>query len=1009
MNRGAGGEETGGLGPIEAPIEAMRGAGPLVGRIDIVPEIPEGAQDCAGLVQDLLERAGEARPRLEALLEDTDTLEPFLAGVFCNAPYLRDLAMADPDRLARILESDPADFVLDLLQQVRDLRPQTQAELEKELRRAKAEVALAVALADISGAWPLDPVTASLTALADTSLDAAIRFLLNELAARGRFVPRDLENPVIGSGWIVLAMGKHGAGELNYSSDIDLIVLYDPHVAPLAEGAEAPVEFVRLTKRLVKIMQDRTVDGYVFRTDLRLRPDPGATPIAMSVPAALIYYEGLGQNWERAALIKARPCAGDREAGNAFLDEIQPFIWRKHLDFAAIADVHSIKRQINAHKGHRKVAVAGHNVKLGRGGIREIEFFVQTQQLIAGGRNPRLRDRRTLEMLKRLRVEGWVDDDARRELDEAYRFLRAVEHRVQMVNDEQSHTLPDTEEGLMRIAALMGFNCVESFGSALRARLVTVQTHYAGLFEAEPELASELGNLVFTGDEDDPDTLETLSRIGFKRPLDAIRIIKAWHFGRYPATRSAKSRERLTELHPVLINALGGTTNPDAALMAFDRFISHLPIGVPLFSMLHANPHLLTLLATILGEAPRLSEIVSQRSSVLDAILDPSFYEDMPREADFAERLETTLAQARTYEEALDRARIFGQEQMFLIGVRLLSDTLNPGQAGRAYSRLARVLVRALLERASEHVREASGSVAGGEVAVLAMGKLGGMEMTPTSDLDMIVLYDFPDEVSASDGKRALSPSQYYMRLTQRLVAAISAPTSEGTLYEVDFRLRPSGNSGPLATRLSAFSVYQAENAWTWEHMALTRADVIVGSEAFREKVQKVICEVLCQPRDLETLRIDVADMRARIEAEKPAKDIWSLKTVPGGIIDVEFIAQYLQLAHAGAHPEILSPTTEIALGKAAEIGVLDAGDAEVLIPAIRLYHALTQILRLSVGEGFDREKTPAGVLSLLARSAHQADFERLESLLRDTQKAVRGSFERIVGPVRAKEDKPSQ
>ncbi|WP_321341740.1 bifunctional [glutamine synthetase] adenylyltransferase/[glutamine synthetase]-adenylyl-L-tyrosine phosphorylase [Breoghania sp.] len=1009
MNRAAGGNETGAQGPIEAPISQMRGMGALAERIDIVPEMPAGAHDCADLAQDLLERAGEARERLEALFEDNDALEPFLAGVFGNAPYLRDLAMADPDRLARILESDPADFVLGLLQQVRDLRPETQAELEKELRRAKADAALAVALADISGAWPLDPVTASLTALADTSLHATIRFLLNELAARGKFVPKDPDDPAIGSGWIVLAMGKHGAGELNYSSDIDLIVLYDPHVAPLADGVEAPVEFVRLTKRLVKIMQDRTADGYVFRTDLRLRPDPGATPVAMSVPAALIYYEGLGQNWERAALIKARACAGDHEAGNAFLEEIQPFIWRKHLDFAAIADVHSIKRQINAHKGHRKVAVAGHNVKLGRGGIREIEFFVQTQQLIAGGRNPRLRDRRTLEMLKRLRAEGWVDDEARVELDEAYRFLRAVEHRVQMVNDEQSHTLPESDEGLMRIASLMGFNSLEGFGSALRARLVIVQTHYAGLFEAEPELASELGNLVFTGDEDDPDTLETLSRIGFKRPADAIRIIKAWHFGRYPAARSAKARERLTELHPVLIDALGSTTNPDAALMAFDRFLSHLPVGVPLFSLLHANPQLLTLLATILGEAPRLSEIVSQHSSVLDAILDPSFYEDMPREADFAERLETTLAQARTYEEALDRARIFGQEQMFLIGVRLLSDTLNPGQAGRAYSRLARVLVRALLERAAGHVREASGSVEGGEVAILAMGKLGGMEMTPTSDLDMIVLYDFPDDVSGSDGKRALSPSQYYMRLTQRLVAAISAPTSEGTLYEVDFRLRPSGNSGPLATRLSAFSVYQAENAWTWEHMALTRADVIAGSEAFREKVRKVICQVLCQPRDLDKLRIDVADMRARIEAEKGAKDIWSLKTVPGGIIDVEFIAQYLQLAHAAEHREILSQTTETALARAAEAGVLDANDAEILIPAIRLYHALTQILRLSVGEGFDREQTPAGVLSLLARSAHQADFERLESLLRDTQKAVRETFERLVGPVKAKEEKPAE
>ncbi|MDJ0931861.1 bifunctional [glutamine synthetase] adenylyltransferase/[glutamine synthetase]-adenylyl-L-tyrosine phosphorylase [Breoghania sp.] len=984
---------------MESAIHAVLGNGSLAARIDIVPQIHEGGPN-GEVINDLIERAGEEAERLQALLDEDDALKPFLSGVFANAPYLRDLAMAEPSRLARILESDPADFVLALLECVRTLRPDSQAALEHDLRCAKAEAALAVALADLSGAWPLEPVTASLSALADAALDATIRFLLTELSERGKFKPVDPEDPAKDSGWIVLAMGKHGAEELNYSSDIDLIVLYDPHVAPLAEGVEAPVEFVRLTKRLVKIMQERTANGYVFRTDLRLRPDPGATPLAMSVPAALIYYESMGQNWERAALIKARPCAGDKEAGRIFLHDIAPFIWRKHLDFAAIADVHSIKRQINAHKGHAAIAVSGHNVKLGRGGIREIEFFVQTQQLIAGGRNPRLRNRRTLEMLKRLCAEGWVDDEARAELDDAYRFLRAVEHRIQMVNDEQTQTLPEIDEGLMRIAALMGFSSPEPFGDALRIRLHVVQKHYADLFEAESELASELGNLVFTGDDDDPDTLETLSRIGFKRPLDAIRIVKSWHFGRYPATRSAKARERLTELHPALIDAFGCTTGADAALSSFDRFLSKLPAGVPLFSLLYANPHLLSLLATIMGEAPRMSEIVSRRASVLDAILDPSFYEDMPREADFAARLETTLALVRSYEDALDRARIFGQEQMFLIGVRLLSDTLNPGQAGRAYTRLARVLVRALLVRAADHLAEASGRVPGGEVAVLAMGKLGGFEMTPTSDLDMILLYDYPDDAASSDGQRPLSPSQYYMRLTQRLVAAISAPTAEGTLYEVDFRLRPSGNAGPLATRLSAFSVYQSESAWTWEHMALTRADVIAGDEALRDKVKEVIREVLCRPRDLENLRLDVADMRARIEAEKGSSDIWSLKTVAGGIIDIEFIAQYLQLANAAEHPEILTQMTEQALGRAAEFGLLSAGDADILAPAIRLYHTLTQILRLSVGEGFDPEAAPAGVRDLLARSVHLTDFARLEDQVRETQGAVRATFERIIGPI---------
>jgi len=972
---------------------------PLADRISIVPPVPN--LDRANLFLGDLLGHPEAGPQLKALFERTPELEPFLLGVIGNSPYLRDLMVTAPERLVAILNDVPEQRLAGLLQDARDARAEDEAGITRVLRLMKQDLALTLGLADISGAIGLDRVTWALAGFADAALTAAIRFCLNDLARRGKFEPVDPDNPEAGSGLIVLAMGKHGANELNYSSDIDLIVLYDPDIAPMTGSAEAPVEFVRLTRRLVKIMQDRTADGYVFRTDLRLRPDPGATPLAMSVPAALVYYESLGQNWERAALIKARPCAGDIPAGEAFLKEITPFIWRKYLDFAAIADVQSIKRQIHMHKGHGAIAVAGHNVKLGRGGIREVEFFVQTQQLIAGGRNPALRGRRTLEMLHALVEADWIRPQARDELESAYRFLRTVEHRIQMLNDEQTQLLPKDQDGMTRIAFLMGYPALSAFEEDLLSHFRKVQHHYSELFEDEPALSSETGNLVFTGDDHDPDTLETLTSLGFKQPGEAAAIVKSWHFGRYPCTRSTKARERLTEMHPVLLNALAATDNADAALRAFDNFLAKLPAGVQLFSLLKSNPQLLTLLATTMGAAPRMADTVSKRVHVLDAVLDPAFFGAMPSVEEFRTGIDRTLSQSRFYEEALDRARIFAQEQQFLIGLRLISDTLSADKVGFALARLAEVVVDRILMRVIDHVAEANGVVPGGNIAVLAMGKLGGREMTAASDLDLILLYEAPEDARQSDGNRPLAISQYYTRLTQRLVTALSAPTAEGALYEVDFRLRPSGNAGPLATNLDGFIAYQKNEAWTWEHMALTRARVIAStSPEFSEKIRKSIGGTLCERRDTKKLADDVRSMRAKIEKEKGTKDIWDLKQVAGGLVDIEFIAQFLQLAHAHDTPEVLAQGTEQALEKLREAGCLDSGDAGLLLEALRLYQKLTQVLRLALAGKFVPNEAPRGVLELLVQTSGSPQFERLEAELGDLQKQIRHLFETIVGPV---------
>ncbi len=972
----------------------------LLAHLIEMPGIVENAE-AAEFLDDLLAEAREAKCRKLAKLERKGKPAEFLKGALEGSPWLRGLLTADAPMAERVLFTDPDAHLAILSATVRaDVKAaEGRAGAMELLRRYKNEAASLVALSDLAGVWSVDRVIAAMTEIADTAVSSSVDWLLADAARRGKLTLVDESAPSSESGYIVLAMGKHGAGELNFSSDIDLIVFYDPVRCHAADPDEAEALYVRITRDLVKLMQEFTADGYVFRTDLRLRPDPGATAVAIPLDAALEYYESMGQNWERAALIKARPCAGDIAAGEAFLREISPFIWRKYMDFAALADVHAMKRQIHAHKGHSVVAVRGHNLKLGRGGIREIEFFVQTQQLVIGGRHPELRTRRTLDALDILAEGGWIEDTVRDELAEAYRFLRRMEHRLQIVADEQTQTMPSDEEGLEEFARFAAFKDEAAMAEALIVRLRTVQGHYAQLFEDAPTLSTDTGSLVFTGDDDDPETLETLSQMGFSNPRDVTAAVRAWHYGRIPASRSSRARERLTELTPALLEALGTTANPDAAFLAFDHFISSLPAGVQLFSLLWSNPHLLSLLAEILGTAPRLADLLSRRPRVFAAVLEPDFFDALPSREMLEPRLEATLAEAASYEDALDRARIFGQEQSFLIGVRVLSGTVSAADAGGAFARLAELLVDRLHHLAAGELARTHGKIKAGSVAVVAMGKLGGAEMAANSDLDLILLYDTPgEEDPLSDGPRPVHASQYYIRLTQRLVAALSAPTGEGTLYEVDMRLRPSGRAGPLALHIEGFASYQAEEAWTWEHLALTRARVISGPDKLASAIDGVVRKVLTAKRAPKKLRADIVDMRERIHKEKGSEDVWEIKTVRGGLIDVEFIAQYLQLAHAHKHPDVLSPNTATALAAARKAGVLKKGDAEILEPACELYHAVTQVLRLCLTGPFVPEDAPRGLASLLCRAADMPDLSRLEAHLKETQAGVKGVFDRLLG-----------
>jgi glutamate-ammonia-ligase adenylyltransferase len=973
------------------------GSGTLLSRLSEAPRVANAAAAEAAAANMLCDAPKQAAEAIGKAAAEIKIFQQLLQGLSEGSPYLWGMIALDPAMLMRLLGEAPEQAIERILVEYGQaaLDAADDAEAQKILRLMKREGALLIALADIGGVWQLGEVTKALTKLADKAVQAAVDRTLRAAARAGK-IPLDHEAPGKGSGYIVLAMGKHGAGELNYSSDIDLIVLFERE-APVSEGIEPVQFFVNVTKTLLRLVHDRTGDGYVFRTDLRLRPDPGSTQIAISTAAALDYYEREGQTWERAAYIKARPVAGDLEAGERFLKNLSPFVWRRYLDHAAIADVHAMKRQIHAFRGHDEIAVAGHNIKLGRGGIREIEFFVQTQQLIAGGRVPELRGQQTLPMLARLAEEKWIETKACDELHDAYLYLRRVEHRLQMIADEQTHILPDDEGALDRFARFLGAKDRAEFSKTLTFHLQKVQGHYAHLFEDAPPLVTLSGVLAFPKDKDDRETLNTLSKLGFQEPLAASHLIRGWVAGEYRALKTESAQAEFQTILPALLDALSRSGNPDAALLACDRFLSQLPGGERLLAAMRTHPDLVQLVANILATSPRLRDMIAQAPSLLDGLLDPAFFAGVPSEEVLTKRLADLLKQARSEEDFLDLTRSFGREHLVLIGVRVISGVLSASRAGEAYATLADVIIRALHEEVTRRFEENHGKLAGSKTAVIALGKLGSREMTAGSDLDLLLLYEFDDSKPESDGRRPLYGAQYFARLTQRLISALTTPTNMGKLYDVDLRLRPSGRSGPVATSLASFVGYQRDEAWTWEHMALTRARVVSAAPDFRKKVETSIVSALKSQRDPGIIARDVLEMRQAIADERGDADRWDIKNAKGGLIDVEFLAQYFSLVHAKKHAKILDTQTARVIEKTRALSLIEKSDGELLSEAVTLYHNLTQILRLCVTGTFDPAKATPGLLALLARASGLPDFTTLNAHLADTEARIREAFDRLL------------
>ncbi|TDK50793.1 glutamine-synthetase adenylyltransferase [Antarcticimicrobium luteum] len=887
----------------------------------------------------------EARAALPGLTGDHAAL---IAGAGGSSPYLKGLIEREAAWLEGALD-DPGAAVGGVFDGCRALPPD---QLRPGLRQAKRRIALITALADLSGAWPLERVTGVLTDFAGLACDLALKSEIAALIRRKKLPGMNEDDVETAAGLSVLAMGKMGAHELNYSSDIDLICLYDETRYGPDTHQEARPALVRATRNMAALLSDKTGDGYVFRTDLRLRPDPSVTPVCISMAAAETYYESLGRTWERAAYIKARPCAGDLEAGARFLQTLRPFVWRKHLDFAAIQDAHDMRLRIRETKGTGgRITVPGHDMKLGRGGIREIEFFTQTQQLIAGGRDPDLRLRGTVEGLAALAAKAWIPEELAGRLSAHYRAHREVEHRIQMVHDAQTHKVPNTGDGIARVACLMGTD-VETLTADLARRLSEVHEMTEAFFA--PDAA--------------PDAAPVEAR------FDAS-VLARWPG--YPALRSQRAQHIFDRLKPEILSRLARTAKPDEALLALDGFLSGLPAGVQLFSLFEANPQLIDLLVDIAGTSHALASHLSRNAGVFDAVIGGDFFADWPGEAALRADLAAQLTAEADYERQLDSARRWMKEWHFRIGVHLLRGLTGPAEAGRHYAELAGAVLAAITPVVVNQFARKHGPPPGRGAAVVGMGSLGAARLNASSDLDMIVIYD-PQDEDSSAGPRPLAVRPYYARLTQALITAISAPMAEGRLYEVDMRLRPSGRQGPVATSWASFTHYQMNEAWTWEHLALTRARVVAGDPDLGADIEAFRRGIIARPRARADVLREVADMRARIAAAKTPAGVWDAKTGAGRLLEIELVAQAGALLSGSAAHDVAS-----GLQGGVACGWLTGAEAGALGAAYDLYWAVQTAARLISASGIGEEALGEGGAAFLCRASGYDSIDALRGALK--------------------------
>ncbi len=881
---------------------------------------------------------------LNAALERADRHSPHLRMLMTRFPLVTDMIAA-------------GDLTGALADHLGDFDPSEP--VARGLRHAKGRLALTVAIGDLAGLLSLEDVVQHLSAFADFALDRAIASAL--LSHMPDAEPR---------GFTAIALGKHGSHELNYSSDIDPILLFDP--LTLAHRArQEPVEAaVRIARKVVEIMQARDGDGYVFRVDLRLRPTPEATPIAMPINAAITYYESSAVAWERAAFIRARACAGDVALGQSFLDAITPFVWRRGLDFGAIGDIRAMSHRIREHHASGQTFGPGFDLKRGRGGIREVEFFTQIHQMIHGGREAVLRVAPTLDALSALARAGRVDAEHAQVLGDAYRLYRTVEHRLQMVDDQQTHMLPKAADDLDNVARLHGLDCGADLLALLAPHINRVGQIYDDL-DGTPAVCAPV----------DVDKLtEALSSAGFTDSDHASKRIAHWRSGTIRALRTPAALGALEAVLPRLIVALGAAPDPQTAINQLSTLIERLPSAINFFRLLEARPALLRLLIDILSYAPTLADQLALRPDLLDRLIDASAFDPAGR----VDEIAAGLRSAGDLEQQLDHVRRVVGDHRFALGVQVVVGASDPLDVASGYARVAEAALHVVTDATIAEFVKTHGRVPGGELVILALGRMGGGALTHASDLDLIYLFtgDFSAE---SDGLKPLGAVLYFNRLAQRVTAGLSVATAAGPLYEIDTRLRPSGAKGPLSVSLEGFCRYQDEEAWTWEHMALTRARLVYGSGDARAKTQAIVDSVLRKPRDEKQLIKDAVQMRADMAKHKPPTGPLDVKLCDGGLVDLEFAVHVQQLHHASG----FDPHLDVAITALASQALLP----DEMTDAYRLLTRMLVTVRLMAPDGQEPTDATKGVI---ARACGAKDWDHLLADLKMTRQNVAAVWEKV-------------
>lgn len=928
------------------------------------------------------------RPVAEPQLDNPALEElPALRHALAQSPYLTRLCRARPATVDALAKLDGAKLSDAIIARVSALTPDTpEADIIRELREAKADIHLTLARLDLARIWDWEEVTETFSRFADAAIQTALNTACARAVERGWVDWADQTKPL--PGLFILALGKLGAMELNYSSDVDLVAMFDPDIFPatkLSPGDAAR----RIIQSMSQILENVTEHGYVLRVDLRLRPDPRSTPVAVSTKSAEIYYESRGQNWERMAYIKARPSAGDKAAASDFLDTMEPFVWRRHLDFWALEDIRAIKQQIHSQGGHLDLTEAEFDVKLGQGGIREIEFFAQTQQLILGGRNPELRSTRTIHTLTTLAAEGHIEETTAAELIKAYGLLRGIEHRIQMLNDEHTHTLNGQDELRDRVAALCGYDNLAGFDEDVRSLRQTVNTHFSGLFRETGELSGIKGNLVFTGVDVDPGTIKTLSDLGFSDPSGIIADFQNWHRGGIRATRTSRGRQLLSSMERRLFQLMTETGNPDAAYEGLKTFLGGLSAGIQTLSLLAANPEILEDIISIFSVAPRMARDLANRPELLEALLDGDFL--APLDQDSCGHLAAIASVPETlgddFEEAMNEVRRQFRDAHFRIRYTLLHDPKAVDETGHAFTDLADTCIRALTPIACKQAEKSLGPPPG-RWAICGLGKLGSGDLTADSDLDLMVVFEPAGEEPAGP---------FFTRATQRLITALSAQTEEGLLYEADMQLRPSGRAGPVAVRFSAFSDYYRKDAWTWEHMALTRLRVISGDAELGVALTAEKEAILSMPRAADTVCQDAWEMRDRLLRDRPPKHDFDLKLVQGGMIDIEFLVQTAQLLR----PDLAwgDRTVASALDMATQAGLFSETEKETLNHAYHCMSGLLAFQRVALSGPTRAEDWPDVLKKRAAKALDCTDFSEVVSCLEEEKSAIWNIFCKKLSP----------